>query len=81
MTTPKRPGWGLRILDARAGPQGQPQGLICPPDHEACFWTDLREVAQHRSRIIYNPLDSDDNICQPCARPDHRDSADGAPCS
>lgn len=53
----KRPGWGLiEVIDTRAGPHGQPEALICPPDHEACFWTDLRQVAQHRSRAIYQPL-------------------------
>lgn len=53
----KRPGWGLiEVIDTRAGPQGQPEALICPQDHEACFWTDLRQVAQYRSRAIYQPL-------------------------
>lgn len=54
--TPKRPGWGLLpILGARAGSQGQPQALICPADHEACFWADLQAIAQHHSRVIYEP--------------------------
>ena len=59
MTTPKRPGWGLvEVIEARAGPHGQPQALICPPDHEACFWADLQAVAQHRARVIYRSAES-----------------------
>lgn len=34
MTTPKTPGWGLRILNVR-NTAGIPEALILPPDHEA----------------------------------------------
>lgn len=55
--TPKVPGWGLAdpmpIREVRHGPQGQPQGLICPPGHEACIWADLTAIAQHNARTIY----------------------------
>jgi hypothetical protein len=37
MTTPKRPGWGLRILKMR-NTIGIPEALIVPADHEAPFW-------------------------------------------
>jgi hypothetical protein len=57
VTTPKIPGWGLAdpmpIREVRHGPQGQPQGLICPPGHEACIWADLTAIAQHNARTIY----------------------------
>ena len=59
MTHPKVPGWGLApvpIVEARAGPQGQPQALICPAGHEACFWADLLPLAHHRARVIYHPI-------------------------
>jgi hypothetical protein len=54
MTTPKRPGWGLRILKVR-NTNGAPEALILPADHEAPFWTDLRQIAQHQARSIYQP--------------------------
>ena len=54
MTTLKRPGWGLRILKVR-NTTGLPEGLIIPGDHEALFWTDLRQIAQHQARTIYEP--------------------------
>ena len=52
MTTTKTPGWGLRILKVRST-NGTPEALILPPDHEAPFWTDLRQIAQHQARTIY----------------------------
>jgi hypothetical protein len=55
MTTPKQPGWGLRVLKVR-NTTGIPEALILPPDHEAPFWTDLRQIAQHKARTIYEPL-------------------------
>jgi hypothetical protein len=55
MTTPKRPGWGLRILKVR-NTTGIPEALILPPDHEAPFWTDLRQIARHQARTIYEPI-------------------------
>ena len=55
--TPKVPGWGLAdpmpIREVRHGPQGQPQGLICPPGHEACNWAALTAIAQPTARTIY----------------------------
>lgn len=54
MTTTKQPGWGLRIFQVRST-NGTPEALILPADHEAPFWTDLRQIAQHRSRTIYEP--------------------------
>ncbi len=54
MTTPKQPGWGLRILKVRKT-AGIPEALILPPDHEAPYWTDLRQIAQHKARTIYEP--------------------------
>lgn len=55
MTTPKRPGWGLlQPQSIRHRPDG-PQFLVCPPDHEACLWAGLQEVAKHQGRIIYHP--------------------------
>lgn len=73
VTTPKRPGWGLvQAIETRAGPQGQPQALICHPDHEACFWVGLQELARHRARVIYqptaNPFDADPDP-DPASRP------------
>jgi hypothetical protein len=57
VVTSKVPGWGLAdrmpIREVRHGPQGQPQGLICPPGHEACIWADLTAIAQHNARTIY----------------------------
>jgi len=55
MTTPKRPGWGLRIHKVRST-NGTPEALILPADHEAPFWTDLRQIAQHQARTIYEPI-------------------------
>ena len=55
MTTPKRPGWGLRILNVR-NTSGIPEALIQPPDQEAPYWSDLRQIAQHKARIIYEPI-------------------------
>lgn len=52
MTTTKTPGWGLRILNVR-NTAGVPEALILPQDHEAPFWTDLRQIAQHQARTIY----------------------------
>jgi hypothetical protein len=49
MTTTKRFGWGLRILQVRSI-NGAPEALILPPDHEAPFWMDLRQIAQHQAR-------------------------------
>jgi len=54
MTTTKTPGWGLCILQVRST-NGTPEALILPPDHEAPFWTDLRQIAQHQVHIIYEP--------------------------
>ena len=54
MTTTKQPGWGLRILKVRST-NGTPEALILPAHHEAPFWADLRQIAEHRSRIIYEP--------------------------
>jgi len=54
MTASKSPGWGLRILNVR-NTTGIPEALILPADHEAPFWTDLREIAQHQARTIYQP--------------------------
>ena len=54
MTTTKRHGWGLRILQVRST-NGAPEALILPPDHESPFWTDLRQIAQHQARTIYEP--------------------------
>jgi hypothetical protein len=34
---------------------GTPEALILPADHEAPFWTDLRQIAQHQARTIYEP--------------------------
>jgi hypothetical protein len=55
MTTPKRPGWGLRILSVRIT-NGAPEALILPPHHEAPFWADLRQIARHQARTIYEPI-------------------------
>jgi len=55
MTTTKTPGWGLRILKVRST-NGTPEALILPADHEAPFWTDLRQIAQHQARTIYEPI-------------------------
>jgi hypothetical protein len=55
MTTPRRPGWGLRILKVR-NTNGTPEALILPADHEAPFWADLRQIAQHQARTIYEPI-------------------------
>ena len=55
MTNPKTPGWGLRILKVRST-NGAPEALILPPDHEAPFWADLRQIAQHKARTIYEPI-------------------------
>ena len=55
MTTPKTPGWGLRILKVR-NTNGAPEALILPPDHEAPFWADLSQIAQHKARTIYEPI-------------------------
>jgi predicted DNA-binding ribbon-helix-helix protein len=55
MTTPKTPGRGLRILKVRST-NGTPEALILPPDHEAPFWTDLRQIAQHKARTIYESV-------------------------
>lgn len=56
MPTAKRPGWGLLIPhDIRVRSTG-PQFLVCPPDHEACLWADLEEVAKHKGRIIYQEM-------------------------
>ena len=52
MTTTKQPGWGLRILQVRST-NGTPEALILPADHEAPFWMDLRQIAQHKARTIY----------------------------
>jgi hypothetical protein len=56
MTTPTRSGWGLRILKVRST-NGTPEALILPPDHKAPFWADLRQIAQHQARTIYEPHD------------------------
>lgn len=74
----KVPGWGIRLLATRAGPQGQPEALVCPSDHEACFWADLREIARHRARVIYSP-DRHDNDRIDTPGPDDRNPTDGAP--
>jgi hypothetical protein len=59
VTISKRPGWGLvRAIETRAGPRGQPEALICHPDHEACFWAGLQELARYRARVIYQTLES-----------------------
>ena len=50
MTIPKTPSWGL-LLKVRST-NGTPEALILPPDHEAPFWTDLRQIAQHKARTI-----------------------------
>lgn len=55
MVTPKQPGWGLLILQVRST-NGAPEALILPQDHEAPFWTDLRKIAQHQARTIYEPI-------------------------
>ena len=55
MTTPKTPGWGLHILNVR-NTTGTPEALILPPGHEAPFWTDLRQIGQHKARTIYEPI-------------------------
>jgi hypothetical protein len=55
MTTTKIPSWGLRILQVRST-NGTPETLILPPDHEAPFWTDLHQIAQHQARTIYEPI-------------------------
>ena len=55
MTTPKTPGWGCRILQVRSTKR-IPEALILPPDHEAPFWADLRQIAQHQARTIYEPI-------------------------
>ena len=55
MTITKTPGWGLRILRVR-NTTGVPEALILPPDHEAPFWADPRQIAQHQARTIYEPL-------------------------
>jgi hypothetical protein len=55
MTTPKQTGWGLRILEVRST-NGTPEALILPPDHEAPYWADLRQIAQHKARAIYEPI-------------------------
>ncbi len=55
MTTSRRPGWGLRILSVRTT-NGAPEALILPADHEAPFWTDLCQIAQHQARTIYEPI-------------------------
>jgi hypothetical protein len=54
MTTPQRPGWGLRILNMR-NTTGIPEALILPAYHETPYWTDLRQIAQHQARTIYEP--------------------------
>jgi hypothetical protein len=54
MTTPKQPGWGIQILNVRTT-NGTREALILPPDHEAPFWADLRQIAQHQARTIYEP--------------------------
>ena len=47
-------GWGLRILQL-CSTNGAPEALILPPDHEAPFWADLRQIAQHQACTIYEP--------------------------
>ena len=57
MATQKIPGWGLAtamIIETRQAPDGRTEACILPPDHEAPFWVDLREIARHKGRIIYN---------------------------
>jgi len=54
MSNTKRFGWGLRILQVRSI-NGAPEALVLPPDHEAPFWMDLRQIAQHQARTIYEP--------------------------
>jgi hypothetical protein len=55
MITPKQPGWGIQILNVRTNNSGTREALILPPDHEAPFWADLRQIAQHQARTIYEP--------------------------
>ena len=55
MTTPKQPGWGIQILNVRTT-NGTHEALILPPNHEAPFWADLRQIAQHQARTIYEPI-------------------------
>jgi len=51
---PQRSGWGLRIRKVR-NTTGISETLILPADHEAPFWTDLRQIAQHQARTIHQP--------------------------
>jgi hypothetical protein len=57
VVTQKIPGWGLAtamIIETRQAPDGRTEACILPSDHEAPFWVDLREVAHHKGRIIYD---------------------------
>lgn len=57
MVTQKIPGWGLAramILETRKAPDGRTQAFVLPPNHEAPFWVDLRQVGHFRGRFIYD---------------------------
>jgi hypothetical protein len=57
VVTPKIPGWGLAsamIIETRKAPNGQTQACVLPPEHEAPFWVDLREVGRFGGRFIYD---------------------------
>jgi hypothetical protein len=57
VVTPKIPGWGLAsamIIETRKAPNGHTQACVLPPEHEAPFWVDLREVGRFGGRFIYD---------------------------
>ena len=64
MPSEKRPGWGLvnsvQIIETRTTSKGE-EALILPPGHEAPFWIDLQQVAQHRGRFIYQDISQENN--------------------
>ena len=63
MPSEKRPGWGLvnsvQIIETRTTSKGE-EALILPPGHEAPFWIDLQQVAQHRGRFIYQDISQEE---------------------
>lgn len=64
MQSEKRPGWGLvdsvQIIKTRTTSKGE-EALILPPGHEAPFWIDLQQVAQHRGRFIYQDISQEEH--------------------
>jgi hypothetical protein len=41
--------------NVRTNSSGTREVLILPPDHEAPFWADLRQIAQRQARSIHEP--------------------------